>query len=163
GGAAMRRRYPTLDHPVTSGQRSWAFARVSLDEAKLVKNRFGVTLNDVLVATMAGAVRDLLLGLGGLPDAPLVARIPLSVRSHDAESDGNLVQVMLIELPTNEDDPEKRLMSTHEALRVAKERHRAVPATAMRGADELLMPALFIRASRAATLLSGMAGVTTNV
>jgi len=71
--------------------------------------------------------------------------------------------VMLIELPTTEEDPEKRLLQTHQALRAAKERHHAVPATAMRGADELLMPALFIRASRAATLLSGMAGVTTNV
>jgi hypothetical protein len=55
------------------------------------------------------------------------------------------------------------LVRTHEALLAAKERHNAVPASAMRGADELLMPALFIRASRAATLLSGMAGVTTNV
>src|SRR5262249_2302141 len=106
---------------------------------------------------------DLLLGLGGLPAEPLVALIPVSVRGQDAEADGNLVQVMLIELPTNEEDPEKRLLSTHEALRAAKERHHAVPATAVRGADELLMPALFIQASRAATLLSGMAGVTTNV
>lgn len=162
-GQGLKPPTTVLDQPVTTGQRGWAFTRVALEEAKLVKNRYGVTLNDVLVATMAGAVRELLLGLGGLPDAPLVALIPVSVRSPDAELDGNLVQVMLIELPTDQDDPEKRLLSTHEALRVAKERHHAVPAAAMRGADELLMPALFIRASRAATLLSGMAGVTTNV
>lgn len=162
-GQGLKPPTTILDSPVTSGERSWAFARVPLDEAKRVKNRFGVTLNDVLVATAAGAVRDLLLGLDGLPGEPLVAMVPISVRGADAAPDGNLVQVMLVELPTTEDDPEKRLLLTHEALRAAKERHHAVPATAMRGADELLMPALFIRASRAATLLAGMAGVTTNM
>src|SRR5262249_31071034 len=151
-----------LDHPVTSSQRSWAFSRVPLEEAKRVKNHYGITLNDVMVATMAGAVRYVFLDLGGVPEEPLVALIPISVRK-DGELHGNSVQVMLIELPTNEEDPEKRLLHTHLALRAAKERHHAVPATAMRGADELLMPALFIRASRAAALLSGMSGVTTNV
>jgi diacylglycerol O-acyltransferase / wax synthase len=114
------------------------------------------------VATMAGAIRGLLIELDGLPAEPLVALVPVSVRSDDAESGGNLVQVMLIELPTNASDPATRVRLTHEALRDAKERHNAVPATALRGADEFLMPALFIRASRAATMASGMAGVTSN-
>ena len=162
-GKGLKAPKTALDCPVTSNQRNWAFARVSLDEAKRVKDHYGVTLNDVMVATTTGAILHLLLGLGGVPEEPLVALIPISVRGEGTEPHGNLVQVMLIELPTTEEDPEKRLLQTHQALRAAKERHHAVPATAMRGADELLMPALFIRASRAAALLSGMAGVTTNV
>lgn len=152
-----------LDEPVTSARRNWGFTQVPLDEAKRVKNQFGITLNDVIVATMAGAIRERLIELDGLPAEPLVALVPVSVRSDDAESGGNLVQVMLIELPTNESDPAERVRLTHEALRDAKERHNAVPATALSGADEFLMPALFIRASRAATMMSGMAGVTSNV
>ena len=162
-GAELKAPKTVFDLPVTSPERYWAFAGVPLEEAKRVKNHFGVTLNDVVVATMAGAIRELLLDLEALPDEPLVALVPVSVRSEDMESGGNLVQVMLIDLPTNEKDAGKRLVRTHEALLAAKERHNAVPASAMRGADELLMPALFIRASRAATLLSGMAGLTANV
>jgi diacylglycerol O-acyltransferase / wax synthase len=162
-GQGLKAPKTALDHRVTSNHRSWAFARTALEEAKRVKNHYGVTLNDVVVATTAGAIRQLLAGLNEAPEEPLVALIPISVRSEDAESHGNLVQVMFIELPTNEADPEKRLLETHLALRAAKERHHAVPATAMRGADELLMPALFIRASQAATLLSSVTGVMTNV
>ena len=162
-GENLRVPKTVLDRPLTTPHRRWAFTRVLLDDAKRVKNHFGVTLNDVVVATTAGAVRSWLLELGELPDEPLVTLVPVSVRTEDAESGGNLVQVMLVELPTDEEDPERRLMCTHEALRAAKERHKAVPATAMRGADGLLMPALFIRASRAATLLSGLIGATANI
>src|SRR5687768_15733918 len=66
-----------------------------------------------------------------------------------------LVQVMLVKLPPNE-PAEVRLWRSPEALRAAKERHKAVPVAAMRGTDELLMPALVIRASRAAALLTGL-------
>lgn len=151
-----------LDRSITPHRR-WAFTRVPLDEAKRVKQHFGVTLNDVVVATMAGAVRVWLEEIDELPAEPLVALVPVSVRTEDAAADGNQVQVMLIPLPTDEKRAELRLRRTHEALRSAKERHRAVPAGAMHGASDLIMPALFIRASRAATLLGGLGGAKANV
>ena len=160
-GDSLRPPTTVLDRPVT-GRRRWAFRRVPLDDAKRIKNHFGVTLNDVVVAATAGAIRSWLLELGELPAAPLVALVPISVRTGSEDSGGNLVQVMLVKLPTNEADPQARLRRTHEALRAAKERHNAVPATAMRNADELLMPALFIQATRAATLLAGLKGATAN-
>jgi hypothetical protein len=86
----------------------------------------------------------------------------ISVRPEEADSGGNLVQVMLVPLPTNEESAERRLVLTHETLRSAKERHRAVPASAMQGADTLMMPALFIRATRGATVLTGLAGASAN-
>jgi len=152
-----------LDRPLTSPHRRLAFARASMEEAKRIKNHFGVTLNDVIVATLAGAMREWLQLLDDLPAEPLVALIPISVRPQDAEPGGNLVQVMFVELPTNEPDAERRLRLTHDALRIAKDQHQAVPAAAMRAADKFLMPALFVRASRAAAALSRLGGVTSNV
>jgi diacylglycerol O-acyltransferase / wax synthase len=151
-----------FDRPV-SGERRWAFTRVSLDSARKIKRHFGITLNDVIVATMAGAVRSWLMESDALPDEPLVAVVPISVRCEDAAFGGNEVQVMLIELPTDEPDGEQRLARTHEALRSAKERHNAIPVDAMQSANDLLMPALFIRASRVAMLLSGLRGASANM
>jgi diacylglycerol O-acyltransferase len=163
-GEDLRAPKTVLDRPLTSPRRRIAFARTPVDEAKRVKDHYGVSLNDVIVATTAGAVRNWLNEIGGLPEEPLIALIPVSVRTDNAESGGNLVQVMFIELPTHEPDPEQRLKRTHEALRAAKERHRAVPAAAMQGADSLLMPVLFVRASRAAALLAGIkGGVSANI
>jgi diacylglycerol O-acyltransferase / wax synthase len=160
-GGGLRAPQTVFDKPITPHRR-WAFVRVPLDEAKGIRRRYGVTLNDVVVATMAGAVRRWMQEIEALPDEPLVAMVPISVRPEEAESGGNLVQVMLVPLPTNESSAERRLVLTHETLRSAKERHRAVPASAMQGADTLMMPALFIRASRAATLLTGLAGASAN-
>jgi diacylglycerol O-acyltransferase / wax synthase len=160
-GGGLRAPQTVFDKPITPHRR-WAFVRVPLDEAKGIRRRYGVTLNDVVVATMAGAVRRWMQEIEALPDEPLVAMVPISVRPEEAESGGNLVQVMLVPLPTNESSAERRLVLTHETLRSAKERHRAVPASAMQGADTLMMPALFIRATRAATLLTGLAGASAN-
>ena len=161
-GTALRVPATVFDRPV-SGQRRWAFARLSLESARKLKHHFGITLNDVIVATMAGAVRSWLLESQELPDEPLVAVVPISVRCEDAAFGGNEVQVMLIELPTDEPDAQRRLIRAHEALRSAKERHNAVPVAAMRAANDMLMPALFIRASRAAMLLTGLRGPSANL
>jgi WS/DGAT/MGAT family acyltransferase len=160
-GGGLRAPQTVFDKPITPHRR-WAFVRVPLDEAKGIRRRYGVTLNDVVVATMAGAIRRWMQEIEAVPDEPLVAMVPISVRPEEAESGGNLVQVMLVPLPTNEESAERRLVLTHETLRSAKERHRAVPASAMQGADTLMMPALFIRATRAATVLTGLAGASAN-
>jgi diacylglycerol O-acyltransferase / wax synthase len=160
-GEDLRVPRTIFDQPITPHRR-WAFVRVPLDEAKSIKRRFGVTLNDVVVATMAGAVRRWMQEIEALPDEPLVATVPISVRPEEAESGGNLVQVMRVPLPTNEESAERRLLLTHDALHSAKERHRTVPASAMDGASHLLMPALFLPASRAAARLSGLAGASAN-
>jgi diacylglycerol O-acyltransferase / wax synthase len=120
-------------------------------------------VNDVIVAAMSGAVRSWLLEMGELPSQPLVALVPVSVRADDADAGGDQVQVMLVEVPTNEPDPAVRLSKTHEALVAAKERHRAVPAAARQAADGLLMPIIFKPASLAAMKLSGRAGAASNM
>ena len=63
----------------------------------------------------AGAVRDWLLERDALPEDPLVAMIPMSVRKRDERGAwGNRISMMIVPIPTNEPDPATRLRRTHE-------------------------------------------------
>ena len=161
-GESLRVPETLFDQAITPHRR-FAFTRLPLDEAKRIKQHFGVTLNDVVVATMAGAVRQWLLELDELPAEPLVALVPVSVRTEDDGAAGNRVEVMLVPVPTDQENAVQRVSRTHEVLRSAKERHRAVPASAMLGASQVMMPALFVGASRAAALLAGLGGASANL
>ncbi len=146
--------------------RQIALSRQSLGEVKRIKAHFGVTVNDVVVAICAGALRSWLRERGDLPDEPLLAMIPVSVRTPaEYGTFGNRVATMLSAIPTDVEDPRERLAAAHEAMRAAKERHRAVPATVLQDANEMIPPALFARAARVTTRLaaslSGQAPVNT--
>jgi WS/DGAT/MGAT family acyltransferase len=158
---ALRRRESrvlertTLSRPRTSfngfvsPHRRFAFGQLSLDEVKAVKNAYGYTVNDVVVAICAGAVRRWLVAHDELPDEPLVTQVPISVRTSEEQGTfGNRVGMMSVPLFTNEGDPVERLRLTHEALRAAKERHRALPAQLLQDATQFIPPAVFAQASR---------------
>ena len=120
-----------------------------------MKNRHGCTVNDVVVSICAGAVRRWLEEHGELPDEPLVAQIPVSVRtSEQAGTFGNRIMLMSAPLFTNVADPVDRLLRTHEALRVMKERHRALPAELLQDVNHFIPPAVFSRAARVTFALS---------
>src|SRR5204862_1991138 len=78
---------PKFDAPRTSfngrvsPHRRFAFGEMGLEEVKDVKNVYGVTVNDVVVSICAGAVRRWLIEHEELPETPLVAQIPVSVRT----------------------------------------------------------------------------------
>ena len=63
--------------------RRWAYGSLSLEDAKAVKNAFGTTLNDVVMALCAGALRRYLAERHELPKAPLLAMVPVSVRTEE--------------------------------------------------------------------------------
>src|SRR5581483_6416115 len=65
--------------------RSVAFGTVSLSDVKAIKNKLDVTVNDVVIALCAGALRRRLTSTGDLPTDPLVAYIPVSTRLPDAQ------------------------------------------------------------------------------
>src|SRR6202035_4488387 len=89
-----------------SAHRRFAFGRLSLDEVKQVKNTYGVTVNDVVVSICAGAVRRWLLEHDALPPDPLVAQIPVSVRTDRQQGTyGNRILLMTAPLFTAEADP----------------------------------------------------------
>jgi WS/DGAT/MGAT family acyltransferase len=147
--------HPELVAPKTSfsgrvsAHRRFAFGQLSLDEVKAVKNARGVTVNDVVVALCAGAVRRWLAEHDELPDEPLVAQIPVSVRTGEQFGTyGNRILLMRAPLFTDESDPVERLRRTHEALREMKDRHRALPAQLLQDANHFIPPAVFARAAQ---------------
>jgi len=81
-----------------------------------------VPLNDVVLTVCSGALREYLLSQGALPQRPLVAMVPVSVRSADGPAGGNQVAMMLVELATDAADPVDRLRRISACTRVAKER-----------------------------------------
>ena len=132
-----------------SAHRRFVFGRLSLDEVKAVKNLYGCTVNDVVVAICAGAVRRWLLEHDALPSEPLVAQVPVSVRTERQQGTyGNRILLMTAPLFTSEADPIRRLERTHEALSGMKERHRALPAELLQDANQFIPPAVFSRAAR---------------
>ncbi len=138
-----------------SAHRRFAFGQLSLDEVKAVKNEHGFTVNDVVVTIATGAVRRWLIEHGELPTDPLVAQIPVSVRtSEQAGTYGNRIMLMSAPIYTNLPDPVMRLRKTHEALAVMKERHRALPAELLQDANHFIPPAVFARAARATFALT---------
>jgi WS/DGAT/MGAT family acyltransferase len=138
-----------------SGRRTVAFTSTSLAEVKAIKNHFGVTVNDVVMAIIAGGMRAWMHEHGELPSAPLAAMVPISVRAPEqAGAFGNKMAMMIPALHTEEPDPTRRLELTHETMRSAKERHRAVPATLLQDANHFIPPVLLARAARASTIVA---------
>ena len=133
-----------------SPHRRFAFGRLELDRVKAVKRAYEVTVNDVVVAVCAGAVRRWLLDHKELPDEPLVAQIPVSVRtSEQAGTYGNRILLMAAPLHTEIPDPVARLKATAAGLAEMKDRHQALPADLLMDVNHFIPPALFSRASRA--------------
>ena len=132
-----------------SGHRRFSFGQLSLDTVKAIKNEAGVTVNDVVVALSAGALRDWLKERDELPKEPLVALVPVSVRTEEEMGTfGNRVSMMIVPIATDEADPKRRLKRTHELLRGAKGRHKAVPANLLTDATSFIPPAVASLAAR---------------
>jgi diacylglycerol O-acyltransferase len=112
-----------------TGHRSVAFAQLDLDEVKWVKNAFGVTVNDVVLALVAGALRDFLAARGELPADPLVATVPVSVHDRtEREHGSNKVSAFFASLPTHLADPAARVFFLAEANRRSKDHHYDIDA-----------------------------------
>ncbi len=99
---------PTPLNGIISAQRKWNTAILSLDRIKVLKNICGTTVNDVMLAICAGALRRYLLEKGKLPNKPLVAMVPISTRT-EGEKSGNQISNMLVQLATHIEDPIDRL------------------------------------------------------
>jgi WS/DGAT/MGAT family acyltransferase len=139
----------TLFNGRVSPHRRFAFGQLSLDEIKAVKNAYSSTVNDVVLTLCAGAVRRWLIEHDDLPEAPLVAQVPVSVRTEKQSGTyGNRIGMLSVPLYTNEADPVARLELHHESMLAAKERHKAMPAALLQDATQFIPPAVFSRASR---------------
>jgi diacylglycerol O-acyltransferase len=122
-----------------SAERSWADARFDLSRIKTIKDAAGATVNDVVLAICAGALRRWLAERDGLPTAPLIAMVPVSVRpDHDREAMGNQVSALLVSLATDVADARARLAAIRDGARAAKTYHKAVGAESLADAAALV-------------------------
>jgi diacylglycerol O-acyltransferase len=129
--------------------RRLALRSVDLDSVKTVKNAFGVSVNDVVMAMSAGALRRWLGDHHALPDAPLIAMIPVSVRDPASKAAmGNKVSAMLAVLPTNVADPGDRVQIVHAATQTAKAQQAVIPQGLIDQVSDFAPPALTARAAR---------------
>jgi WS/DGAT/MGAT family acyltransferase len=137
-----------------SAHRRFSFGSLPLETVKEIKNRLGVKVNDVVVALCAGAVREWLIANDALPDEPLLAQIPVSVRTENQIGTyGNRISVMIVPIPTDEPDPVQRVLRANEAMLAAKDRHRAMPAELLQDVANFIPPAVNARAARVALQL----------
>jgi diacylglycerol O-acyltransferase len=108
-----------------TGARRFAAQHWPIDRLKQVGKASGATINDVVLAMCGGALRKYLLDLGSLPDQPLVAMVPVSLRTArgttaDARG-GNAVGTLMVKLGTDETDPGRRLEQISASVRSGKD------------------------------------------
>src|SRR4051794_338567 len=77
----------------------------------------GVSFNDVAVAMTSGALNAYLVNKSALPDAPLVAMVPVNIRDEEDTLGANIIGAALCNLATDVDDPVKRLTVIHESMK----------------------------------------------
>ncbi|WP_030517003.1 wax ester/triacylglycerol synthase family O-acyltransferase [Nocardia sp. NRRL WC-3656] len=108
----------TMFNVAITGARRFAAQSWPLPRLRAVGARTGATVNDVVLAMCAGALRRYLLAEQALPDEPLIAMVPVSLRgtSETAVGEGNSVGAALCDLATDEPDPAERLARIHSSM-----------------------------------------------
>lgn len=119
--------------------RRFATQQFELSRLKQIARAGGGTLNDLVLAMCAGGLRRFLRELGALPDAPLVAMLPVAVRAKDDPGGGNAVGAILATLATHIEDPRARLDAISSSTRHAKQRLESLSRPAMLQLSALTM------------------------
>jgi diacylglycerol O-acyltransferase len=131
--------------------RRWAVARASLEELKAIRRAFGGTVNDVVLATIAGAFRDLLVARGDPVDSTVLRTlVPVNVRAPGDLTANNQVSSMIAELQVGVADPVERLHATRRHMEALKRSHQARAGEVMTSLAEVTSPmlqALFLRSA----------------
>jgi len=135
-------------------KRRFATQQFPMERLRAVATAAQCTLNDVVLAICGGALRRFLLEHGSLPDKPLTAGIPVSVRPKDDEGTGNAISFIVATLGTDIDDAAARLQAIKASVQHAKAHVQSLPRQAMLQYTMLLMAPTIV------TLLTGIGGRT---
>ncbi len=125
--------------------RAFSWQRESLTDVKNIKDALDGSVNDVVLTTVAGALRRDLRHRGGDPDATeLFAFVPVSLRSDDGSGElGNEVSGLKVALPLAESDPLRRFARVHESMDELKTSPQALGASAAVASTGLVSAAAF--------------------
>ena len=124
---------PTFLNHVVSPARSFGSATLSLADVKKTAKQLGVSINDIVLATAAGGLRELLLRYDEQADQPIIASVPTATDKSANRITGNEISGLPVSLPVHVADPLERVRLVSLATGIAKEDH------------EILGPALYGR------------------
>jgi diacylglycerol O-acyltransferase len=158
--AARTSLRPAPDSPLNAGigeQRRFGMAATELDDYKRIRKAHGGTVNDVVLTTVAGALRIWMLTRGeSVTASPTVrAMVPVSVRTDDQSSSlGNRVSAYFVDLPVGEPSPVVRLHQVSYAMKAHKESGQSVAADAIVALSGFAPPTIHSAAARLSSRLS---------
>jgi len=141
-GPSMAKPTSVLNGPL-GPHRRWGWARASLDDVKQAKKAFGCTVNDVVLAAVAGGMREYLQQRGEDADSTTVrSLVPVSIRTEDHKGRlGNQVTALFADLPVDLSDPIQRVAAVARQMDSLKKSGQAV------GVDAMLSAADFVPAT----------------
>jgi len=129
--------------------RWYVSTSVSLDDVKAVKSALGATVNDIVLATCAGALRRYFEARRELPDRPLIAGVPVSTRTEEKGRLANSVSNLFASVPIHLADPVARVTAIHEVMKGAKEQLNLLGAEMLADWSELTPPRPYAALNRA--------------
>ena len=135
-----------------SRSRRFATQVLELDRIKAVAKAAGGTLNDVVLALSSASLRRYLHEQGALPADPLIAMLPVSVRTQGDQGGGNSVAAILASLATDRADPAERLAAIVSSTTSAKHQLEGMSRGQMLSYSALLMMPAFVQ------MVPGIAG-----
>jgi len=114
---------PTFMNHMLTPERRFATATLAFADVKTTGKQLGATINDMVLAMSAGALRTLLLRYDGTA-VPLLASVPVSYDFSPDRISGNRFSGMMVALPSDSDDPLERVRCAHDNALYAKESHQ---------------------------------------
>jgi diacylglycerol O-acyltransferase len=134
---------------------------IDLDTIKAIRREVGqVTVNDVVVSVVGGAMRRYLSSKDELPDTSLSCGAPVSMRSErNSESTGNQVSNITISMATDIVDPVERLLAVHRSSEEAKAYASELGTSVLMDVSEVMIPLLLGWGMQAATFAGAGAQV----
>jgi diacylglycerol O-acyltransferase len=153
----------SLNQPI-GPDRCFETVLADLDGFKRIKNSLGGTVNDVVLAVVAGGLGHLLRARGELTEGlELRAMVPVSVRAQEPRQAGNRLAALWARLPVGEEDPVKRFLSVTDGMRDLKRSGQSVGAQLLTRIGEYAPPTVLAQASRIVARQRAYNLVVTNV
>lgn len=112
---------PSILNQRITGSRRFAAQSYPIERFKAIAKKADATLNDVVMAVCGSALRNYLISLNALPEKPLIAMVPMSMRRDDSDQ-GNQIAMILARLGTDISDPAERLYAIKRSVKESKDR-----------------------------------------
>ncbi len=140
---------PSILTQRVSSSRRFAAQSFELDRFRNIAKSLGVTINDVVLAVCAGALREYLISHESLPKKPLIAMVPASLRTDDSDI-SNRITMILANLATHIEDPIERLQIIRRSVQNSKQRFSRMTA------NEILNYSALVYGPAGLNIVSGM-------